>query len=152
MTAYRRLRLSGGTYFFTLCLQQRGSRMLTERIVDLRAAWGVTFRELPATVHAVTILPDHLHAVLTEPEGEVRFSERWRRLKARFTHAVPERPDPTPSLRRKREAGIWQRRFWEHALRDEREVLGAIDYCRVNAVRHGLVTAPEDWPFVYVRP
>lgn len=150
MTDYRRLRIPGGTYAFTLCLQARGSSLLTDRIDLLRAAWAAAFRDYPATLHAVVILPDHLHAVLTEAEGSVHFSERWQRLKGRFSHALGEtRPASLrPSLTAKREAGIWQRRFWEHALRRSDAVAEAMAYCRGDPVRHGLVSDPADWPYL----
>ena len=160
MTDYRRLRLSGGTYAFTLCLQARGSTLLTDRIDLLRVAWTSAFRDFPATLHAVVILPDHLHAVLTEAEGGVHFSERWQRMKGRFTHALGQMEGQTgaprpavmrPSLARKREAGIWQRRFWEHALTSPGAVAEAIAYCRDDPVRHGLVSDPADWPHLRIR-
>jgi putative transposase len=153
MTDYRRLRIPGGTYAFTLCLEARGSFLLTDRIGLLRLAWRDAFRNFPATVLAVVILPDHLHAVLTEAEGSVHFSERWQRMKGRFTHALgaagEARPGPLrPSLARKREAGIWQRRFWEHALTSPGAVAEAIAYCRDDPVRHGLVQTPAEWPYL----
>lgn len=156
MTDYRRLRIPGGTYAFTLYLEARGSFLLTDRIGLLRLAWRDAFRDFPATVLAVVILPDHLHAVLTEAEGSVHFSERWQRMKGRFTHALgaagEARPGPLrPSLARKREAGIWQRRFWEHALTSPWAVAEAIAYCRDDPVRHGLVRDPADWPHLRIR-
>lgn len=151
MTAYRRLRLPGATYIFTLCLQRRGSALLTEHVALLRHAWGTTLRELPVAAQAVVILPDHLHAIWREPEGRVDYSERWRRIKARFSRALPDdavpRQDLRPSLRIKRERGIWQRRFWEHAIRDEAELAMALAYLRANPVRHRLVRDPADWPY-----
>lgn len=152
MTDYRRLRIPGGTYAFTLCLQSRGTALLTDRIDLLRASWVAAFRDYPATLHAVVILPDQLHAVLTEAEESVKFSERWQRMKGRFSHALGEagkdRPPPRPSLARKREAGIWQRRFWEHALKSPGDVAEAMAYCRDDPVRHGLVRDPADWPYL----
>lgn len=147
MTQYRRLRRPGATYFFTLCLQERGSDMLVLKIGALRAAYAATVAELPVQCHAMVILPDHLHAVWTEPDDAVCFSERWRRMKARFSHAVAGDFRPCASKVARRERGLWQRRFWEHALRDEAEFAAAIDLCRCDPVRHGLVDRPEDWPW-----
>ena len=147
MTAYRRLRQPGATYAFTLCLQEPGSALLVDRIDLLRRAWGETLRELPLARQAVVILPDHLHAVWTEPEGVVAFSERWRRIKARFSHRVGTDVTPRPSLQRRRERGLWQRRFWEHMLRGPGEVDGALAALRQDPVRHGLVADAADWPF-----
>lgn len=147
MTRYRRLRVPGATVFFTLCLEQRGSRVLTEHIDLLRDAYRRTVAELPVACPAMVVLPDHLHAIWTEPGGEVHYSERWRRIKARFSHALPQDFFPRPSLQRKRERGVWQRRFWEHTLRGQAEFFAAMEYCRQSPVRHGLVRAPEDWPY-----
>ena len=147
MTAYRRLLLPGATYFFTVRLEQRGATTLTDHIDVLRYAYAKAVQDFPVTCHAMVVLPDHIHAVWTEPEGAVWYSERWRRIKARFTHAVAT-PEPLrPSLVAKRERGIWQRRFYEHAIRTEDEFRRAVAHCHSNPVRHGLVTEADLWPY-----
>ncbi len=147
MTAYRRLRIPGATYFFTVCLQDRGACTLVENVDLLRAAYAKTVLEFPVTCHAMVVLPNHLHAVWTEPDGEVHFSERWRLIKARFTHGMAGSFAPNESMQRKRERGIWQRRFWEHAIRNQTDRDAAIRYCVDNPVKHGLVADPMDWPY-----
>ena len=147
MTAYRRLRLPGATYFFTLCLERPGTSTLVDHIDALRFAYARTVQELPVTCHAMVVLPDHLHAVMTEPEGGVFYSERWRRIKARFSHAIADPGDLRPSLVSKRERGIWQRRFWEHAIRSDAEFTAALRYCEGDAVTHGLVSDAREWPY-----
>ena len=133
MTSYRRLRQTGATYFFTLCLQRRGATTLIDHVGLLREAYRRTVQELPVTCQAMVILPDHLHAIWTEPEGEVNYSERWRRIKARFSHALAGDFRPCDSKVGKRGRGVWQRRFWEHHLRSEADVNAAIfssSFCR----------------------
>ena len=147
MTQYRRFLLPGATYFFTVRLEQRGATTLTDHIDGLRYAYAKAVQEFPVTCHAMVVLPDHLHAVWTEPEGEVWYSERWRRIKARFTDAVAEPGQQRPSLTAKRERGLWQRRFYEHAIRTEDEYRRAMEHCRTNPVRHGLVNDPGLWPY-----
>ena len=147
MTAYRRLRLPGATYFFTVCLDQRGAGTLVENIGVLRQCYATTIRELPVTCHAMVILPDHMHAVWTEPEGEVFYSERWRRIKARFSHGLQSDFGPNRSQASKRERGLWQRRFWEHAVRNDDEFRAAITYCNQNPVKHRLVAEARNWPY-----
>jgi putative transposase len=147
MTAYRRLRLPGATYFFTVCLEQRGSTILTDHIDALRWAYLTTVRDLPVSVAAMVVLPDDLHAVWTEPADRVEFSERWRLIKARFSHSVGGDFAPSSSKRRRRERGLWQRRFWEHCIRNETELQAAMEYCRWNPVKHGLVSDPAMWPY-----
>ena len=147
MTAYRRLYIPGATYFFTASLQDPKSQALTERIDHLRAAFGATFNERPFWCDAMVVLPNHLHAVWTLPPGDSDFSTRWRLLKSRFsrsTGAICERSD---SKRRKAERGLWQRRFWEHCIRDEADYWRHLHYCWKNPVLHGLVEKVEDWPF-----
>jgi putative transposase len=147
MTSYRRLRIPGATYFFTVCLQDRDSHRLIDRIDDLRWAYTRTVQELPVHCQCMVILPDHLHAIWTEPEESVRFSERWRRIKSRFSHCQSDRVEVTPSKKSKRERGIWQRRFWEHTIRDETELDACMRYCLNNPVKHGLVTEASHWPY-----
>lgn len=147
MTSYRRLRRPGAIYFFTLCLEHRGSTLLTDQIALLREAWRQTIAEFPVAAQAAVVLPDHLHAIWTEPEGTVAYSERWRRIKARFSNGIERDFEPRQSLRRKRERGIWQRRFWEHAIRREQELLQAKEYLRLDPLKHGLVSDPADWPY-----
>ena len=147
MTSYRRLRIPGATYFFTLCLQQKGSTALVDHIDLLRWSYARTVQDLPVTCHAMVILPDHLHALWTEPEGVVQFSERWRKIKARFSQALPAATDRSASKTLKRDKGIWQRRFWEHAVRDETEFRTCLAHCHSNPVTHGLVADAADWPY-----
>lgn len=147
MTNYRRLRLPGATYFFTLCLEDRDSTLLTDHIETLRAAYVKTLQELPALCPAMVVLPNHLHAIWTEPQGAVHYSERWRRIKARFSHALPQDFSPNASKQAKRERGIWQRRFWEHAIGGESEFVAAMEFCHFNPVKHGLVSHPLDWQY-----
>ena len=146
MTAYRRLSLPEGTYFFTVCLEDSKGTTLIDHIAHLRAAYAFTLREMPAECQAMVVLPNHLHAVWTEP-GIPKFSERWRRIKARFTHAVNADFKPNASKAARQERGLWQRRFYEHAVRDQRELDAAVEYCRMNPVKHGFVAEPEDWEY-----
>lgn len=147
MPFYRRMHLPGASYFFTVNLAQRGDDALVRQIDCLRQAFRATAAEHPLACDAIVILPDHLHAVWTLPPGDDDFSIRWRKLKARFTHwSGLTRPTST-SKTRKREAGLWQRRFWEHAIRDGADHAAHVSYCLMNPVKHGLVAKAEDWPF-----
>ena len=146
MTSYRRLRIPYGTYFFTVCLEDREGRTLVDEIDRLREAYAMAIHEMPVETHAVVILPNHLHAIWTEP-GLPRFSDRWQRIKARFSLAVAGDFGPNRSKALRREKGLWQRRFYEHAIRNEDEFEKAMDYCRLNPVKHGFVSEPEDWPY-----
>jgi putative transposase len=147
MPNYRRARVPGGTYFFTLALAERGGRRLLDHIGDLRAAVRLTRRERPFRIDAMVILPDHLHAVWTLPPGDADFPTRWMLIKTRFTRAIPPGERVGPSRATKRERGVWQRRYWEHLIRGEADYRAHIDYCHFNPVKHGLAAHPVAWPY-----
>ena len=138
MTNIHHLHLPAATYFFTVRVQQRGSTLLTDHIESLRYAYAKAVQEFPVTCHAMVILPDHLHAVWTEPDGGVFYTERWRRIKTRFAQAIPATSN---------EKGIWQRRFIEHAIRTRDDFQRAVQHCAQNPVWHGLTTVAEAWPY-----
>ncbi|HMO09652.1 MAG TPA: transposase [Paracoccaceae bacterium] len=146
MSRYIRPRVPGATVFFTVALADRGAHTLVERIGELRAAVRLTRAERPFRIDAWVVLPDHMHAVWTLPPGDHDFSTRWSVIKARFTQSVPVEAR-RPSHIRRRERGLWQRRFWEHHIRDEEAFAACLQYCWTNPVKHGLVEHPEDWPF-----
>ena len=150
MTAYRRARVRGATYFFTVCLADRRATTLVENVGLLRAAYLRTQAERPFISVAAVILPDHLHAIWTLPARDADFSTRWGAIKSRFSRQLgrlggsPVRRSPSKIA--KKDAGIWQRRFWEHVIRDERDLAVHMRYCWGNPVRHGLVARAADWP------
>src|SRR5262249_28968806 len=118
MVAYRRNFVPGGTFFFTVTLAARRSSVLIDCVDALRMAFRVTRKERPFSIDAIVILPDHLHATLTLPPDDSDFSGRWRRIKSLFTHQVIARGVST-SRNDKGEYRLWQRRFWEHTIRNE---------------------------------
>ncbi|MEH6875356.1 MAG: transposase [Candidatus Competibacter sp.] len=147
MTAYRRHRVSGGTYFFTVNLAERDRRLLTEDIGALRDAFRRVRAAHPFRIEAVVVLPDHLHTLWTLPAGDHDFSLRWRQLKSAFSRAMETEEHLSASRARKRERGIWQRRFWEHAIRDEEDFSRHVDYIHYNPVKHGHVKSVVEWPY-----
>ena len=110
----------------------------------LREAVRATRAERPFGIGAFVVLPDHLHCVWTLPEGDSDFPVRWRLIKARFSRAVPM-AERRPSQIARRERGVWQRRYWEHAVRDEDDYARCVAYCWTNPVKHGFVAEPKDW-------
>ena len=146
MPNYRRLYVSGGTYFFTVTLADRRSRLLVEHAPALRDAWRFTFRRMPFRTIAYVVLPDHLHCMWRLPDGDTDFSTRWKVLKARFSRAIHRTEDAAIRLRGG-ERGVWQRRFWEHLVRDQRDFDAHIRYIHDNPVRHGHALHRDDWPW-----
>ena len=147
MTEYRRNFVPGGSYFFTVNLADRRLRLLTDHIEKLRAAFRCTRRRHPFTVAAIVVLPDHLHAIWTLPKGESDFATRWRLTKATFSRGLPGGEWVSSSRAAKGERGIWQRRYWEHTLRDEDDFARHADYIHFNPVKHGHVPRVADWPY-----
>jgi putative transposase len=154
MVRYRRNFVPGGTYFFTVTLADRTSSALVHHVSALRTAFRIARHERPFTIEAIGILPEHLHAIWTLPSGDSDFSGRWRRIKAHFTHRLVAAGVP---VRRHRdgEYAFWQRRFWEHTIRDEIDFERHVDYVHFNPVKHRLVSRVSEWPYssfhAYVR-
>ncbi len=148
MPNYRRLYVEGGTYFFTVNLLERhGNDLLIRHIDVLRAAVRKVKKAHPFTIHAFVVLPEHLHCVLEFPEGDSDFPLRWRLIKSEFSKSLPS-TERRSAIRIKRgERGIWQRRFWEHQIRDDDDYRYHIQYTHYNPVKHGLVNNPFDWQY-----
>ena len=146
MVRYRRNFVPGGTYFFTATLEDRRSFALVDHVEKLRSAFRVTRGEKPFTIDAVVILPDHLHIIMTLPDADSDFSGRWRRVKGLFTHQLVA-SGAAISRNRRGEFALWQRRFWEHTVRDEADFERCVSYIHFNPVKHGLVKSASDWPY-----
>jgi putative transposase len=148
MPDYRRAWHPGGTYFFTVNLLQRHSNaLLTERIDSLRTSVELVRQRHPFKIHAWVVLPDHLHCVIELPDGDADFATRWRLIKAGFSKSLPKTEKRTEVRVGRRERGIWQRRYWEHLIRDEADYRAHIDYVHINPLKHGLVRRVADWPY-----
>lgn len=152
MSNYRRAGTPGGSYFFTLVTYRRqplltepdSRRILRESIIEVR-------RELPFRIDAWVLLPEHLHCIWTLPPGDADFSKRWGLIKAEFSKRAG---DPfrraewiNVSKAKHRESTIWQRRFWEHQIRDQADLNRHMDYIHFNPVKHGHVARVIDWPY-----
>jgi putative transposase len=144
MPDYRRNRIPGATYFFTVNLFDRSSDLLVMHIASLREA---VRRQSPFGIDAWVVLPDHMHCLWTLPEGDSDFSGRWRAIKKAFSKSLPDTEPRLPVMIRRGERGIWQRRYWEHTIRDDRDYAAHMDYIHFNPVKHGLVEGPANWPF-----
>ena len=152
MSEYRRARVPGGTYFFTVVTYRRqGFLTAPESREALRDAIADVRKVLPFSVDAWVLLPDHLHCIWTLPEGDQDFSKRWGMIKAGFSKRVKNHLHHeswmTASKRKHRESTLWQRRFWEHVIRDETDYRAHVDYVHFNPVKHGLTKRVCDWPF-----
>lgn len=145
MVAYRRDFTPGGTYFFTVVLRDRRACLLTDHHHLLRDAFQSTRVTRPFSLRAMVLLPDHLHAIWTLPDGDADYPGRWRAIKSGFVRRLAAQGVPIKRNRRG-EADVWQRRYWEHRIRDERDFCAHVDYIHFNPVKHGYAASPAAWP------
>lgn len=151
MRTYRRVFKPGASYFFTLVTHQRAPHLAgIEAVARWHTAVGTVQRKRPFIVEGEVVLPDHLHLLWQPPEGDADYSSRLRLVKSAFTRATVAAGTAmaviSASRAAKGEQAIWQRRFWEHTIRDARDFQAHLDYIHINPVRHGLVAAAKDWP------
>ena len=144
---YRRADVPGGTYFFTVALADRKDDLLVREIVKLRAAVRIVKQRHPFEIVAMVVMPDHLHALWRLPSDDADYPMRWSLVKSAFSHSLPKTERIRHSRELKRERGIWQRRYWEHLIRDERDLQAHADYIHYNPVKHGYVSRAIDWPY-----
>ena len=147
MPNYRRNRIPGATYFFTVNLRDRRSGLLVTQIDALREAVRNVCEQSPFHTDAWVVLPDHMHCLWTLPETDSDFPDRWRRIKAGFSKSLPNITQGSGGRLHKGERGIWQRGYWEHTIRDDRDYTAHMDYIHFNPVKHGLTQDPSDWSF-----
>ena len=150
MPKYRRTLIPGGTYFFTAVTYRQypvfadhvAADLLTECFALVKAVY-------PLNIDAMVILPDHVHCIWTLPDDDSDYSRRWKEVKTRFTRAYAGATanPPASSIRRRRERGIWQRRFWEDLMMDEEDFIKHCDYIQYNPVKHGVAGRPADWRY-----
>ena len=140
MSDYHRLFAKGGTYFFTVVTYNRQPLLCDEMVLNrLKASFRYAISKRPFKIKGMVILPDHLHCVWQLPDNDDNFSIRWNMIKRYFSIGFQ---GPT---NKRREKNIWQRRFWEHLIRDEESLNQCLDYIHYNPVKHGYVTRPCDW-------
>jgi putative transposase len=150
MADYRRSKIAGGTYFFTVVAHERRPVLTTEMVrVALREAIQQAKTTLPFQIEAWVLLPDHLHCVWTLPEGDTNYSARWAIIKRLVSGRCAKMVNaPQSNSRHKRnERTFWQRRFWEHQIRDDDDMARHVDYVHWNPLKHGLVKVVKDWPY-----
>lgn len=143
---YRRADVAGATYFFTVNLADRKSSLLVDHIDIFRDAVRKIRQTHPFEIVAMVVLPDHLHAIWRLPEGDADFPLRWSLIKAAFSRRIPKTEAICDSRKSKRERGIWQRRYWEHQIKDEADLEAHVAYVHMNPVKHGYVAKAIDWP------
>jgi putative transposase len=152
MPEYRRIKAKGGTYFFTVNTHLRQPRLTEENVrMALREGIQRARQTLPFKIEAWVLLPDHLHALWTLPLDDDNYSARWAIIKRHVSKICGEqfnnREKVSDSRHKRQESHIWQRRFWEHQIRDDLDFKRHMDYLHWNPVKHGYVPRVGDWPF-----
>jgi putative transposase len=147
MPDYRRNRVPGGTYFFTVTLLDRDCDLLAANIDALRLATRRVRTRWPFQIDSWVVLPEHMHCIWTLPEGDAEYPRRWHAIKVLFSQSIPPTEARSPQTAARGGRGIWQRGYWEHTIRDESDYAAHMDYTHFNPVKHGLVQSPGDWPY-----
>ncbi|MCG7869975.1 MAG: transposase [Candidatus Thiodiazotropha taylori] len=152
MPNYRRALIQGGSYFFTVVTHKRKPLFSDDSArLFLRDAISNVRINYPFEIDALCLLPDHLHTIWTLPDGDVNYSKRWRAIKGNFSRGYRKQTSrkiaPTISRQNRGEVTFWQRRFWEHLIRDERDYRRHFDYIHFNPVKHGYTESVSDWPW-----
>ena len=147
---YRRAKSPGSSYFFTVVTHNRRAILCQDKNINLlRDSFRRVMQQHPFTIEAIVILPNHIHCIFTLPSNDADYSTRWRLIKSWFSRRCSSQYEGKVSASRqsKKEKAIWQRRFWEHLIRDEEDFRNHVDYIHYNPVRHGLVSVPKDWRY-----
>jgi putative transposase len=152
MPNYRRAYIPGGTFFLTLVTYQRQPLFAQpENVVLLRQAVATVRAEFSFEIVGAVVLLEHLHFIWTLPPEDSNYSQRVGRIKVLFTRALKSKQlanEALPISRSKhREQDVWQRRFWEHTIRNENDLRNCLNYIHYNPVKHGLVSCPHLWQY-----
>ena len=152
MPEYRRIKIKGGTYFFTVVTYNRQPVLTREEVRQaLREGIDTVRQSLPFVIEAWVLLPDHLHTIWTLPEGDAKYQTRWALIKSLVSRRCVQNREhwneESESRKKRHESGIWQRRFWEHCIRNDKDFQRHMDYLHYNPVKHGYVRRVADWPY-----
>ncbi|WP_283788071.1 REP-associated tyrosine transposase [Bermanella sp. WJH001] len=148
MSSYKRNKTQGGTYFFTLVLKQRhNTNLLIDHFDLLKFSTLKVKSKSPFKLPACVVMPDHLHMIMSLPKGDDNYAMRIRLIKTFFSKSLDLVEPVSNSMSRKNEKGVWQRRFWEHLIRDEQDLQRHIDYIHYNPVKHGYCNRADEWPY-----
>jgi len=139
-------------YFLTIVTHERRPLFAepTARRL-LREAHAFVRKDRPFESRAIVLMPDHLHVIWRLPDGDCDYPTRIAILKKRFTEgflaAGGKEGKTTPSRAKHRVRGVWEKRYYEHTIRNFWDYQRHFDYIHLNPVKHGYVARPGDWPW-----
>jgi putative transposase len=151
MSQYRRV-FQEGTYYFITIVTHNRKQILINEIDLLRESFKYSKTKYEYEIFAVVILPDHLH-MLIKPRDFLQYPDIIKTIKTHFTKNLPEsykresQKEVSQSKLNKGEKGIWQRRYFEHTIRDEKDLERHLDYIHYNPVKHSFVNSASEWNF-----
>ena len=146
MVNYRRNFVPGGTFFFTVTLRNRNISLLTDKVLLLKEAFQSVKKQHPFKIKAYVILPEHIHMIWELPDGDFNYSIRWKKIKTFFSKFLVDSGFKF-SKTKHGEYRLWQRRFWEHTIKDMADFENHVNYIHYNPIKHGLVRSLQDWPY-----
>jgi putative transposase len=152
MSRYRRANVCGGCYFFTVVTERRQPILIDGPVrIALRDAIIRVREQYPFEINAWVLLPDHLHAIWTLPPNDANFALRWRLIKTHVTRTCGHlyfNPQWLTKRRASKQSGtLWQHRYWEHCIRDQKDFNHHMDYLHMNPVKHKLIKHASEWPY-----
>ncbi len=148
MTSYKRLKINGAVYFFTLVLNDRiGSNLLIAEFNQLKESIKKVKASYPFKLNAMVVSPDHLHMIMSLAKNDTDYSVRIRLIKTYFSKSLNKTEAISTSRKSKEERGIWQRRYWEYVIRNETDFINHLNYIHFNPVKHGCCNRAVDWPY-----
>jgi len=153
---YRRIFADGYSYYLTLVTYQR-KPILIDNIEQLRQAFRYSKKNYDYTIDAIVILPDHLHMIIT-PKRANEYPKIITNIKRAFVYQTVGRGLCTPTIKnvktnlssskyKRSHAGIWQERYYEHTIRNEKDLLEKMEYIKNNPIKHALVDNINDWKY-----
>jgi putative transposase len=153
---YRRIFADGYSYYLTLVTYQR-KPILIDNIEQLRQAFRYSKKNYDYTIDAIVILPDHLHMIIT-PKIANEYPKIITNIKRAFVYTTVGRGILTPTIKdtktnlssskyKRSHAGIWQERYYEHTIRNEKDLLEKMEYIKNNPIKHALVDNINDWKY-----
>ena len=145
MANYRRLFLDGYSYYITMVTHRRAP-ILIENIEALRESFRESKRYYRYTIDAIVILPDHIHMIIT-PQSAKEYPKIIRAIKYNFSSKITHTDNQSLSREKRGIVPVWQKRYFEHTIRSEREYYHCLVYMRDNPVKHSLVENGKEWRY-----
>jgi len=151
MSNYKRIYLENYSYYITVVTQNR-QPILIDNIELLRDSFRRSKKRYDYVINAIVILPDHIHMIIT-PKNPKDYSKIIALIKRSFTYGLDMKTKEeskfnlSASSYRRNLSGVWQKRFYEHTIRDEKDYSKILDYISINPIKHGLVKNIEDWKY-----